>query len=450
MTAQLERNAAAATTSRVAADLAHSMVLARFTFAGSPCCQAIRSPTRCRRRHRRWVSGTSEAIELSSFTPRFPTIGRRSGTVVAMTDDMASDLDGWADVDPASLWDEALGALTDEDEDRYWGPVQELHRRGTAEIFDEAMRRACDLDDDQRVLACNVLGQLAFDRGHPFAADSVPVLIGLCADEMSHVAASAISALAHLGTVDAAPAIIAQSGHHDADVRWAAAFALPSVAGSRHLAESNPVARALMALTKDDDPDVRDWATFGLGGELIVDGPKTRKCLRARLDDPHADTRAEAINGLARRHDRHILARVRTELESDEVGRLVVQAAAYLADASLLEALESLEDWWDVDIELLDLAIDRCDPAMQSAKLSMLAEFLAAAERANAGVSVSSDLLTNAPEGPVIGPLGVGAIDNDDVSQRYSFEALMARADGSVDAAVRLILSDQRDERPAL
>jgi hypothetical protein len=228
---------------------------------------------------------------------------------------VSRQVSSWADVDPSSLWAEALDALTDEDEDRYWGPVRELHRRGTVEIFGESMRRASDDDDHQRVLACNVLGQLAFDRGHPFSADSVPVLIGLCADEMPRVAAPAISALGHLGAADAAP----------------------------------------------------------------------------------------AINGLARRHDRQILARVRAKLESDEVGRVVVQAAAYLADASLLEALESLEDWWDVDIELLDRTIDRCDPAVQSAELSLLAEFMDAAER----------------------------------------------ADGSVEGEVALILSNHRDERPA-
>ncbi|MGE0306507.1 MAG: HEAT repeat domain-containing protein [Acidimicrobiia bacterium] len=371
-----------------------------------------------------------------------------------MTDDMAPDLDRWADVDPSSLWDEALDALTDADEDRYWGPVQELHRRGTVEIFDEAMRRAGDDDDDQRVLACNVLGQLAFDRGHPFCADSVPMLIGLCADEMPRVAASAISALGHLGAVDAAPAVIAQAAHDDADVRWSVAFALPSLAGTQHLAESNPLVRALIALTKDEDPDVRDWATFGLGGLLMVDGPKTRKCLRARLDDPDADTRSEAINGLARRHDRQIVDRVRAELESDEVGRLVVQAAAYLADASLLEALESLDDWWDVDIELLERAIDRCDPAIQSAELALLAEFLFAAERSDAGVAIFSNRLTNAPEGPIIGPVDEISVDGgtvvgDGASLRYSLEALMARADGSVEGAVERILSDQRDERPA-
>jgi hypothetical protein len=42
------------------------------------------------------------------------------------------------------------------------------------------------------------------------------------------------------------------------------------------------------------------------------------------------------------------------------VGTLPIEAAMELADPSLLESLEELEEWWDEDPELLKAAIRAC------------------------------------------------------------------------------------------
>jgi hypothetical protein len=73
-------------------------------------------------------------------------------------------------------------------------------------------------------------------------------------------------------------------------------------------------------------------------------------------------TRCEAIVGLARRKDARAVPAIAAELASGEVGTLAVEAASLIGDLTLHPALVALRDWWDVDVELLDEAIQACSP----------------------------------------------------------------------------------------
>jgi HEAT repeat protein len=91
---------------------------------------------------------------------------------------------------------------------------------------------------------------------------------------------------------------------------------------------------------------VRDWATFGLGTQIDTDTPEIREALHQRLNDPDADTRAEAMVGLARRKDLSALEPILEGLSGDEVDDLVIEAAAELGDPRLLPALVELKSKW--------------------------------------------------------------------------------------------------------
>jgi HEAT repeat protein len=114
---------------------------------------------------------------------------------------------------------------------------------------------------------------------------------------------------------------------------------------------------ALIRLSADPEAAVRNWATFSLA-QLTNDSPEVRRALWARVDDPDYDTRSEALVGLAERKDRVVADRIASELQAESVGKLVVEAAAQLAEPKLLQPLLALEPWWDVDPELLRRAID--------------------------------------------------------------------------------------------
>ncbi|WP_244871963.1 HEAT repeat domain-containing protein [Catellatospora sp. TT07R-123] len=103
--------------------------------------------------------------------------------------------------------------------------------------------------------------------------------------------------------------------------------------------ELRPGVAELIVLMGDVDQDVRDWATFGLGAQLDDDGPLIRRALWERTDDPYQDVREEAVRGLARRGDRRVLPLLARLLELETVGVAVFDAAAELADPSLVPLL---------------------------------------------------------------------------------------------------------------
>ena len=84
----------------------------------------------------------------------------------------------------------------------------------------------------------------------------------------------------------------------------------------------------------------------------------------ARIDDPEGDTAGEALVGLGARKDPRAFEPIAQRLKHDDVGNLIVEAAAELADARLLPDLYSLRDigWEDGDprAQWLASAIEAC------------------------------------------------------------------------------------------
>jgi HEAT repeat protein len=126
----------------------------------------------------------------------------------------------------------------------------------------------------------------------------------------------------------------------------------------------------LIKLSADDRPQVRNWATFGLGTLIEVDTPAIRSALYQRFitEDVEADETAEiygeALVGLAHRKDDRILPRLIEELMSDRVSKLAIEAAEALVDERLYSALLQLQTWWKQMSELED-ALSACCPRQQ-------------------------------------------------------------------------------------
>ena len=118
---------------------------------------------------------------------------------------------------------------------------------------------------------------------------------------------------------------------------------------------------ALIELTSDPEPGIRDWATFALGTLSPQNTEVLRDALAARLDDSDDDTRIEAVHGLALRGDARALDAVLDLL--GEVGphddggnaadtiwkryaltQATVRLAALTGDARLKEHLPALDE----------------------------------------------------------------------------------------------------------
>ena len=122
--------------------------------------------------------------------------------------------------------------------------------------------------------------------------------------------------------------------------------------------------RLLIALTQDTDRPNRDWATMLLGHS----GPQTdevRDALLRAADDEDQYVRGEAIQALAERDRSAALRLVERELASPSVCVAVFDAAAELADPSLVPLLEpfakpSGDDYMD---DIAKYALEKCKEA---------------------------------------------------------------------------------------
>ncbi len=257
--------------------------------------------------------------------------------------------------DPRSVNELISAALSEPDENLAWYAIGALHWRGSREVLDEASRLCRSFCTMERGLAADILAQLGYpDRSFP--EECVRLLLDMLKIErVLRVLPTILIALGHSRKPEVIAAISSFRRHEAADVRYGVVQALLGCEDPRAI-------DTLIDLSTYDDDDVRNWAIFGLGTQVDVDTPELRKALAARLDDPDDDTRCEAIVGLARRRDRHMLPVLRRVLTSRSVSNLEVEAASLIGDPELHPLLLALREWWDIDQKVLDEAIQACAP----------------------------------------------------------------------------------------
>ena len=245
-------------------------------------------------------------------------------------------------------------ALSETSEELSWQAVTVLHFRGTQEVLEHAKRLSASSCNRERRLGADILGQLGVpDR--TFSVECTAILCGmLSVEEDAQVLASILIALSFQNCSDALPLISSFSDHSDPNVRHAVVQALAT--------EECPAAITnLVRLSKDSDDNVRDWATFALGTLFEADTAEIRDALFERIADSHNDTRGEALVGLARRKDSRVIDTLRREFASDCIGTLSIEAAELIASKELRQPLVKLQQWWNVDPQLLARAIAACE-----------------------------------------------------------------------------------------
>ena len=132
-----------------------------------------------------------------------------------------------------------------------------LRKEGNTEVFDFACTRLHSNAVTERQTAADVLAELAGDDERKRqCADQLLKLLER--ETEASVLASALHGLSHLQTPRAPEAAHRFINHPDENVRFGVAFAL--------LPHTSDLAiNDLITLTSDEDADVRNWATFGLG-----------------------------------------------------------------------------------------------------------------------------------------------------------------------------------------
>ena len=261
--------------------------------------------------------------------------------------------------DPRSTEAIVRAAISTADEDICWDNIWILQARGGKAELAAAAKLCASPDPNARIIGVNILGQLGIpDRTFPHECGDV--LLELISTESdSNVLASIGIAFGHLKEARGVLPLVKFKAHPNPGVRMSVVLGLTAQ-------EDELAIETLIELSADDDGDIRNWATFGLGSQVDTNTSELRDALfdRAILetgaDDPSAEIRGEALLGLAVRKDRRVIAPLIEELESESVGILAVEAALAAAEPRLYPVLLALQEWWDLDTELLASAIASC------------------------------------------------------------------------------------------
>ncbi|SEG33887.1 Ankyrin repeat-containing protein [Nonomuraea solani] len=231
----------------------------------------------------------------------------------------------------ATLLEEVTGAYTpveqlvaralahrdiDEDAETWWIVADTLGKRADEETY-EALARLCVSEDArEREFGVDAIAQFGFADGEkPFLDRTLGLLQKMVTTEGNpQVLRSVLAALGHQGDPRALPYVLDVLGRPGHKRTMTDPIALADVLPPDH----EEGLALLIAMTEDEDSEVRDWATSGLAG-LADDTPLIREALAARLTDSDLRTVAEATRGLSARGDERATVGVRRVLaESDD------------------------------------------------------------------------------------------------------------------------------------
>ena len=195
------------------------------------------------------------------------------------------------------LIEAALGTF---DEDCRWDLIGGILRECSDDVLEEASRLLASHVERERTLGADILGRLVGVEPNSRNAVRTAVLAALGAECSARPLASIVAALGHIGDPETLDRVFTHADHPDAEVRLAVAFSVATISPQPLAPEARTV---LIGLCRTRVAEVRDWAVFGLGTLSDADGPDVRAALLARADDAHHEARAEALFGLAVRHD---------------------------------------------------------------------------------------------------------------------------------------------------
>jgi HEAT repeat protein len=242
-----------------------------------------------------------------------------------------------------------------------WHFVYLLQCRGEREVLDQSLILIQNSNPEEKQLGIHILGQLGIPN-RAFPDECLTNLVGLLENEFDpQILRDICIALGHLNDPQSIEPQLKFCLHPNWEVRYGVVHGLSGHDDERAIS-------ALISLSSDVNPQIRNWATFGLGSLIDIDTPEIRSVLYQRFitenveNDETAEIYGEALVGLANRQDERILPQLIEELMSELVSRLAIEAAEAFADERLYPALLKLEAWWKPTSNLKD-ALSTCRPS---------------------------------------------------------------------------------------
>ncbi|MFF4079424.1 HEAT repeat domain-containing protein [Streptomyces sp. NPDC001777] len=328
----------------------------------------------------------------------------------------------------------AGGSGEDLDEHAYWRLVREAAEGESGEDGASALRCGAGLlrsaEALGRKVGCDLVGNVA-DAHEALRDEATTALMALAeAETETCVLSSLVCGLGRAKDPRAVPVLVRLSGHEDADLRRQVASELTFVNSGL---PDGPDVRALIRLTRDRDPEVRNWAAFTLGFQLDQDTTAIRDALWECTTDEHGEVREEGARGLARRHDPRAVPLIARLLESDDGSHVfTLDAAEILGVPELLPALAA----YAPDPAEADRAVAACDPVrrarMEDDAWAVVVELERLRPDLGAALSSPRYASVHGMEVTHRGTAGAG----------YDVAALLARAGGDPVRAAESVVAD--------
>ncbi|MFG2848183.1 HEAT repeat domain-containing protein [Kitasatospora sp. NPDC048296] len=335
------------------------------------------------------------------------------------------------------LVEQALAAARVAEENGDWDEYETILRQAATDgagALSFGLELVGSDDQAERATGCDLLYH-ASDQDETVRAEAAEALTALAEREADDgVLWSLARAVERTYDPRAVPVLVALAGHPDADVRQRVAVSFVGVLTGL---PDGPDVCALITLTRDECPQVRDWATFTLGFQAEVDTREVRSALWERTTDADPDTRAEGIRGLARRHDPRAVPLLRDLLEDPEgADVLTFSAARILGSSELLSALRN----YDPDDTGVTEAVHACDPVHRARQDALAWELVCELHR------IRPDLRAGVSMARFDAGLSIG-VDTGFGPSDYCLEALLSRADGDPVHAAELVAADSDETR---
>ncbi|MBL8091573.1 MAG: HEAT repeat domain-containing protein [Anaerolineales bacterium] len=227
----------------------------------------------------------------------------------------------------------------------YWNYIFKLQSLGNKYTFSVAEKLCSSKKKSNRLIGINVISQLftikksSKENIHKrlYRRESINVIKKFLNSQDEDILLATIYGLGHLNTSNIGQLIGKFSNHKKSKIRFAVAFALGGD-------ESNTAINKLITLTKDKDPIIRDWATFSLGNIGERDTSIIREALFQRVKDRDANTRNEAIIGLAKRKDIRVIDIIQNEIETENPWGSIFEA---IVEYPKREYLPALKNHWN-------------------------------------------------------------------------------------------------------
>lgn len=232
-----------------------------------------------------------------------------------------------------------------------------LQKSRSREVYEHAAKYCASSLPNEREAGVLVMMRGPGTEFRDNAADIVKQLASRETDDS--VMCALAYALCHLDVTDRAEFLRRAANSPSAETRFAAAYSLGPLS-------DDGLIETKIALSKDDDAEVRSWATFSLHLSL-EENQRARQDIRnaffERLNDPDEEVRIEAFTGLARCGDERVLDTLIAQLKEDSVLFAAIKAATELGHSSLYPHLMALKERWSgSEPEILDEAIQSCTP----------------------------------------------------------------------------------------